>query len=92
MSPLHILRSVPTGVKYKEVTAVLENCCGDCYLVETFRTQPRRRVQHAGESLQEFAAAMGHLVYCAYVDSTEQHISREVACAFADMVRERDLR
>jgi hypothetical protein len=42
--------------------------------------------------LQEFAATIDHLAYRAYVDSVEQLINREGAHAFADRVRERDLR
>jgi hypothetical protein len=44
------------------------------------------------ENLQEFAAAINHFTHHAYVDSTEQHISREVTRAFADEVRRRDLK
>jgi hypothetical protein len=51
-----------------------------------------RSVQHTGESLQEYAATIDHLAHCAYVDSTEQEISREVACAFTYGVRQRDTR
>jgi hypothetical protein len=47
----HILHSVPTGAKYEEVTAVLENRYGYHHLEEAFHAQLRRRVQHAGESL-----------------------------------------
>jgi hypothetical protein len=56
----HILYSVPTGAKYKEVTVVLENHYGDHYLAETFHAQLRKS-QHARKSLQEFAAVIGYL-------------------------------
>jgi hypothetical protein len=52
----------------------------------------RRGVQHAGESLQEFAVAIDHLVHLACVESAEHHVSRETDLAFADVVREGDLR
>jgi hypothetical protein len=47
----HILHSVPSGGKYEEVTAVLENRYGEHHLVEAFRARLRRRVQHPRESL-----------------------------------------
>lgn len=44
----HILHSVLTGVKYEEITAVLENRYEDHHLTEAFHAQLRGRVQHAG--------------------------------------------
>jgi hypothetical protein len=75
----HILHSVPTGMPYEEITAVLENRYGDHHLAEAFHTQLRRKVQHTGESVQESAVAIDHLARHAYEDSTEQHISWDAA-------------
>lgn len=61
-------------------------------MAEAFHAQLMARVQHAFEYLQEFPAAIDHLAHLAYVDSAEQHSSREVACVFANGVRERDPR
>lgn len=45
----HILHSDPTGAKYEEFAAVLENHYVDHHLAETFHAQ-LRRTEHAGES------------------------------------------
>jgi hypothetical protein len=37
---------------------------------ESFHTQLKRKVQHVGESLQEFAAVIDHLAHHVFVDST----------------------
>jgi hypothetical protein len=88
----NILHRAPTGATYKEVTEVLKNHYWDHYLKEAFHAQLRRSVQHTREPLQEFAGTTDHLAHHAYVDLTEQLISREAAHAFADGVRKRGLR
>jgi hypothetical protein len=40
----HILHSIPSGVMYKETTAVFENWYGDHHLEEAFQAQLRTRV------------------------------------------------
>jgi hypothetical protein len=42
---IHILHSIPTGEKYEEVTALLENCYRDHHLAESFHVQLSRMVQ-----------------------------------------------
>jgi hypothetical protein len=74
----------------EELAAVLENNHRHHHLAEGFHCQLRRMAQHARESLEEFAAAIDHLVHCAYVNSIEQHIRRETALAFTDRLRERE--
>jgi hypothetical protein len=63
---------------------VLDNHQGEHHLAEEFNAQLRRNVQHAGESLLQFAAAIENFAYLANVDSTEQHMSWEAARAIAD--------
>jgi hypothetical protein len=87
----HSLHSDLNGAKYEEVTAVFEIRYRGHHLAEKFHAQLKRKVQHAGESLKEFAAAIDHLANRAYFDSTEQN-SREAARALADGLRERHLR
>jgi hypothetical protein len=58
----------PTGATNEGVTAVLENCYGDHHLAEAFHAQVRGRVQHAGKSLQEIAAAIDHLAHLAHIN------------------------
>jgi hypothetical protein len=82
----HILHCVPTVTTYEEATAVLENRNGDQHLAEAFRAELMRRERHAGISLQEFAANIGHLAYRSYVDSAQHHISMEAARTLADEV------
>jgi hypothetical protein len=86
----HVLQSVLIGTKCEEVAAVLENSYRDHHLAEGFHGQLRRMVQHAGESLEESAATIGHLAHCSYVDSTEQHSRKGTALAFTDRLRERE--
>jgi hypothetical protein len=62
---------------YEEVTEVLENRYGDHHLEEAFHAQLKRRIQHVRESLQESAAVIDRLAYCAYVELPEHLISEE---------------
>jgi hypothetical protein len=48
----HVLHSNPTGVRYKEVTGVLENFYGEQHLVEAFYAHLKGSTQHAGKSLK----------------------------------------
>jgi hypothetical protein len=88
----HILYDVPTGVMYEEVTVALENRYSDHHLDEAFHTQLKRRTQLVSEFLQEFVAIIDDLAYCAHVDLPKRNISREAAVAFADRVREPEIR
>jgi hypothetical protein len=57
---IHIPHGVPTEVMYKEATGALEIRYGDHQLEKPFHSQ-LKRTQFIGESLQEFAAAIGHM-------------------------------
>jgi hypothetical protein len=54
-----------------EVTAVLEKCHGGQHLEEAFHAQLKRRTQHIGEFLQQFATVIDHLVHHAHIDLPE---------------------
>jgi hypothetical protein len=73
-------------VAYEEITAVFENRYRVHHVEEELHAHLRRKFQHAGESTQDFIAAIHHLAHRTYVDSTEQHFSREAARTFADGV------
>jgi hypothetical protein len=60
--------------------------------MEEFNALLRRMIQNAGETLQEFSAAIDHLTYIAHVNSTQHHISMEGARAFAEGVRNKNRR
>jgi hypothetical protein len=80
LSPVkHNLKTITACCKGQQK---LENRYGDHHLAKSFHAQLRPWVQHVGKSLQESAAALDYLDHCTYFDSTEQHISGEVACAF----------
>jgi hypothetical protein len=49
----HIPHGVPTGMLYKHVTEILENCYGDHHLKAAFHSQLKRRTQFVGGFLQE---------------------------------------
>jgi hypothetical protein len=53
---------VSIGATYQESTAVLKNRYGNHHLEVAFHAQLRRRVQQPRENLQEFAAAIDHLM------------------------------
>jgi hypothetical protein len=52
--------SYHTEARYKEVIVVLDNHQGEHHLAEEFHAQLRRKVQHAGESLLQYATAIDH--------------------------------
>jgi hypothetical protein len=92
MSRLPAEHDVPTGATYEEVSKALENRYGDHHLKEGFQLQLKRRTQHVGESLQEFAAAIDHLAHLAHVVLPEYVIRKEATLAFADGMKELDVR
>jgi hypothetical protein len=56
---------------------------GDCHIAESFHAQLKRRVR---ESLQESAAVIGHLAHCVFDNLTKQHMNKEAAHAFAEVL------
>jgi hypothetical protein len=74
-----------------EVTAALEKCHGGQHLEEAFHVQ-LKRTQHVGGFLQQFATVIDHLAHHAHIDLLKQNISREAVHAFADGVRDREIK
>jgi hypothetical protein len=85
--PHSIVHGVPTRATHKEVTEALRNRYGDHHLEAASYSQLKRRIQLVGESLQEFAAAIDHLVHRAHVQRHEHLISKQAAHAFAVGIR-----
>jgi hypothetical protein len=88
----HILHGVLTEVTYEEVTEVFGNCYNDHHLKASFHSQLNRRTQLVRESMQEFAGSTDHLVHSTHVELPKHLIGKEATHAFADGIREEDIR
>jgi hypothetical protein len=53
-----VLHGIPKGATYEEILQALEDSFGEELFAAAYRSQLNARMQKAGESLQDFAAAI----------------------------------
>jgi peptide subunit release factor 1 (eRF1) len=87
-----VLHDILTNATYEEILQALEDRFRDQHFAAGFRSQLKTRTQRAGESLQEFAAAIEQLAHRAYLTLPEERIRREAGKAFADGVKDPDIK
>jgi hypothetical protein len=86
------LHSVPEEATYEDIVGALQDRFGDHQLAAAYRSQLKTRVQTGGETLQEFAASVEQLAHRALVGLPEGHIQTEIAHAFIDGIRDREVK
>jgi hypothetical protein len=87
-----VLHGAPRGAMYEETFEALEDRFGDQHLAAAYRSQLKTQTQKAGESLQEFAAAIEQLAHRHYPALPEDHVRKDVGRAFTDGVEDPDLK
>jgi hypothetical protein len=68
------LQEVPKGAMCKEVTGALKGQFRDQHLAAVYCSQLKIRIQHTGESLQEFAIAVKQLTHHAF-PAQDDHVN-----------------
>jgi hypothetical protein len=86
------LYGIPMQQTQIEVVEALVTFYRTCHLKGDIYSQLKQKEQLIGESLQEFVADTDHLAHSAHVDLPEHLISKMVTHAFAEGIREKDMR
>jgi hypothetical protein len=89
---VNVLHTAPAGAIYEDIDGALMGRYGDHQLTAAYRVQLKVRTKLIFESLQEFAAAVKQLAHRALLGQPVDFIDREAVLAFADGVREREVK
>ena len=91
---LELLQTIPVTEQHDfcSLEAALDLRYGDQHLAQVYQAQLKTRTQKAGESLQEFEAAVERLAHLAYPDAPREFKQQLAVGAFIDGNRDEEIR
>ena len=91
---LELLQTIPVAEQHDfcSLEAALDLRYGDQHLAQVYQAQLKTRTQKAGESLQEFEAAVERLAHLAYPDAPREFQQQLAVGAFIDGIRDEEIR